>query len=111
MSIFAHLCRFVDWDFRSSGVHAGTFSIFIAFLPVLPGLIASSAVGVALAAPLSAAWISFVAWRIWRMLKAEGVKSDRKFDRTGKFALPPEYWASESITSARQRRRSKTKGR
>ena len=50
-------------------------------------------------------WTIFVSWRYVRYLKEISIKGDRKFDRVGKFDLPPEYADSESATAAKQRRK------
>ena len=52
------------------------------------------------------AWAIFVSWRYVRYLKEISIKSDRHFDRAGKYDLPPEYADSESATKARQRRKT-----
>ena len=52
------------------------------------------------------AWVFFVSWRYVRYLKEISIKSDRHFDRVGKYDLPPEYADSESATKARQQRKS-----
>ena len=51
------------------------------------------------------AWTIFTFWRYARYLKEVSIKSDRQFDRSGKYNLPPEYADSESATRARQRRK------
>ncbi|WP_093512414.1 hypothetical protein [Sphingopyxis sp. YR583] len=51
-------------------------------------------------------WALFVSWRYLRYLKEISIKSDRHFDRVGKYDLPPEYADTESATKARQRRKS-----
>lgn len=51
------------------------------------------------------AWTLFTVWRYLRYLKEISIKSDRHFDRVGKYDLPPEYADSESATKARQRRK------
>ena len=54
---------------------------------------------------LAAIWESFVAWRLWRGLRAGGTRGDREYDRKGKFKLSREYWTSESATAARRRKK------
>ena len=51
-------------------------------------------------------WAVFVSWRYVRYLKEISIRSDRHFDRVGKYDLPPEYADSESATKARQQRKS-----
>jgi hypothetical protein len=53
------------------------------------------------------AWSAFVWWRAWRIMSANAIRSDREFDREGKFKLPPEYWTSESATRAARRKRAR----
>lgn len=110
MDVFHRIRQFVDWDLsKTGGINAGMYSLTITFLPVLPFMIARSAMGIAMTAPLSVAWATFVAWRAWRLFKASGIRADREYDRKGKFNLPPEYRSTESVTKARRRSRSKTK--
>ena len=51
-----------------------------------------------------ALWIVFILVRGWRMLKAISLKDDRVYDRREKYLLAPEYYESESATSARHNR-------
>lgn len=55
--------------------------------------------------PLIVAWVFFAAWRATRLLRADIIKSDRDYDRRGKYLLPPEYAATESPLAASRRRR------
>lgn len=110
MGVFHRIRQFVDWDLsKTGGINTGTYSLIITFLPVLPFVIARSAMGIATTAPLSVAWAAFVGWRAWRLLKASRIRADREYDRKGKFNLPPEYRSTESVTKARRRSRSKNK--
>lgn len=45
---------------------------------------------------LAAAWVVFMVWRGVRLMRAASIRSARRFDRHGKYDLPPEYAASES---------------
>ena len=47
-------------------------------------------------------WYGFVGWRKYH---AVAMPADRRYDRKGKHAIPPEYAATESATVARERRR------
>lgn len=108
--VFARLCRFVDWDLRRfSGVHRGPCSLLIALVIAgLPALFldhpiqGNDVIVVAAFGAVAALWVGFVLWRVWRFLRAEAMKSDRIYDRSGKYQLPPEYAQTESATKAAQ---------
>lgn len=109
---FARLCRFVDWDLsRSSGVHTGSCSLLIALMIVgLPAFLldlpvhGNGVIVVAAFGAVAALWIGFVLLRGWRLLRAEAMKSDRAYDSSGKYQLPPEYAQTERATKAAQQR-------
>lgn len=50
-------------------------------------------------------WSGFIAWRWWVYMKVEATRSDRAYDRKGKFRLVREYWGTESATSAKARKK------
>ncbi len=50
-------------------------------------------------------WNIFAGWRLVRHLKEVSLRSDRHYDRVGKYDLPPEYADSESATKAKRRRK------
>ncbi|MDO7842840.1 hypothetical protein [Sphingomonas immobilis] len=56
-------------------------------------------------------WSAFALWRSVRQMKAGILRGDRYYDQRAKFALPPEYRDSESLTAARQRKRREAKRR
>ena len=51
------------------------------------------------------AWYGLVAWRFWRHMKEAAIKSDRHYDRIGKYDLPAEYAETESAAGAKRRRK------
>jgi hypothetical protein len=55
--------------------------------------------------PLWAIWTAFVLWRASRLMRAVTLRSDRLYDRGGKYLLPPEYAATESLTAIHRRAR------
>lgn len=110
MTLLARLRRFVDWDLgRSGGVRAGAWILLISGLPFVSLLVFERLAGhrsgtaIILASAVTAAWLGFVGWRGWRLLRASGARSDRDFDQRGKFRLPPEHQDSESVTKAQRR--------
>ncbi len=112
MRAYRRLCHFVDWDLSKTGyVRSGAWSIAIALavvtlpLPILRVPYEGGEVALlAVTAGLAVAWLSFVAWRGWRLIRAGSARSDHAYDCEGKFKLPPEYAASESATRAAHRR-------
>jgi len=54
----------------------------------------------AIASGMAIGWITFVAWRGIRMLKASAIQGDRNYDRAGKFKLASEYHETMSATAA-----------
>lgn len=67
--------------------------------------VSPDAPGFYIAFAIVAVWVIFIGWRGVRTVRALALKRDRKFDREGKFALPPEYGNTHSVTEARRRRR------
>jgi hypothetical protein len=55
--------------------------------------------------PFAILWLGFIAWRGWRLMKSSAMRSDRSFDRKGKFALADEYHNTESATATKLRKR------
>lgn len=108
-SLYLRLRRFVDHD-QATRVRPAT--PFLGILPIaLAGVIQSHLSTTAatwtwvIAVIIGSAWTVFAWWRGYRLFKAFGVRGDRQFDERDKFALAPEYHASESATKARQKRR------
>lgn len=54
-------------------------------------------------------WGLLVHWRGWLAFRRFARDSDRRYDRKGKFNLPPEYYSTESATAAGERKRRKRK--
>lgn len=95
--------RLVDYDLANN---RRPFSL----LGVLPGvailaIAGGSWLGWLVGLGLAVVWLSFIGWRSWRLMKTAALRGDRAYDRIGKFALPSEYAATESATSARRRLR------
>lgn len=118
--IFTRLRRWIDRDMSSRGSIRGgdNFSLIIGCFVVGGGLwiahrshdwrgAAAAAAAAALIISLGLVWLSFVAWRMWRMVRASVMQTDRQYDHSTKNELPPEYASSESATTASQRRRER----
>ena len=113
MSAFHRLCRFIDRDLSKTGyIRSGGWSLSIAMLILSMPLLAftspyrgAAAWAVAAAVSLCLIWLGFVAWRGVRIMRATSRKSDRRYDREGKFLLAPEYHGSDSATGAARRKR------
>lgn len=58
-------------------------------------------VSIAIGAP----WLAFVTWRMTRVMRARNLKSARYFERSGRYALPPEYSEAEDVQLAKRRAR------
>lgn len=107
--IYLRIRRMVDYDIEENQRPA---SLVLGFVPLIvagmAGVEAASVSGGALwfvLLTICLVWTSFVLWRAYRMSRAWILRSDRDYDRRGKFLLSREYWQSESATSARRRRR------
>ena len=114
MKLIANLHRFIAWDFKGGPPSATRASYVIAVLIALSPMSilerpyeGSDIVIFSITTMLSLSWLGFVAWRLFRITKAESISADRQYDRHGKFELPPEYSATESATSASRRKRRK----
>lgn len=107
------LRRFVDRDLRRKPITtAGNLTLLIGGLPWLALIATNERQGLAtLSAPMIAAiafdliWFSYVGLRASSLLRQAAARGDRVYDRKGKYALPPEYSDTESVTKARRRRR------
>jgi hypothetical protein len=89
-------------------------SFVIAILPVLPGFyLLREFEGIAVLAGWSLILLSFAAeifviWRASRLARATFRRSGRMYERSGRYALPPEYADSEDAYLASRRRRKTT---
>ena len=114
MKMLALLCRFVDWDLsRKPVTTAGNLTILLGILPWFLLLTIRDAAKQHVSTPLlvttislDVIWFAFVATRAWRLFRVSAERSDRLYDRSGKYALPPEYAETESATSARRKPKS-----
>jgi len=113
MKRYTRLRRFVDWDLsKTGGVRAGDYTLMIGMAVIgfpLPFLsqpyrgVETVIISIALGACF--AWFAFVGWRASRLCRASGIRSDRRYDRAGKFELSAEYASTESATQAARRRK------
>ncbi len=108
MSAFARLCDWVDscWDGRRNYrllllPNFVTIAAWMALIPRGNGMIEGGFWS------LQVAWVAFVAWRWWVVMKQAAIEQDRKYDRAGKFRLAREYWSTESATAALNRKKKK----
>ncbi|EQB15612.1 hypothetical protein [Sphingobium lactosutens] len=110
MSAFARICSWVDscWDGKRNYrllliPNFATIAIWMTLFSrgnvVAEGVFWSA----------QAAWVAFVGWRWWVVMKRASIEQDRKYDRVGKFRLAREYWNTESATAALDRKK-KTHG-
>ena len=107
MSLYRAIRRFVDWDL-SHGPRLGQdgrlvgfgepkpgISLLLAILPIVgaafAGTINDAPVLWSTALAIVAIWLSFVAWRAARLMKARAYKSGRYYERRGRYYLPSEY--------------------
>ncbi len=109
--IYLRLRRLVDYDLVEN---YRPISPILGLVPIGGMVVADTAVsglaaafGWLVATSVGAVWTGFVLWRVARLSKAAAMRGDRGYDQRTKFALPPEYEATESATAAAQRRRSK----
>jgi hypothetical protein len=110
MKLYSTLRRLVDWDLNQHH-RPGSLSLLLGMLPWL-GIVPISRwldrsleQGlIVIATVLTAVWLLFVVWRGWRLLRASILKSDRAYDRKGRFMLPPEYKRTISATGAKRQR-------
>ena len=108
-SLYLRIRRFVD---RDQSTRARPATPVLGILPLASaGLIQTHLSDLAatwtwgIAVVISVAWTAFAWWRGYRLLKAVGVRGDREYDETNKFALAAEYHNSESATKAKQKRK------
>ena len=112
MKSYMRLRKFVDWDLSKTGaIRSGAASLLIAmaiasapFIVVERPFATKALTAICLAFAASLAWLAFVAWRSYRLLRTQAIKGDRKFDLRDKHRLPEEYASTESATKARVRR-------
>jgi hypothetical protein len=112
MKPYMRLRKFVDWDLSKTGaIRSGAATLLIAmaiasapFIVVEQPFSANAWAAICLAFAASLAWLAFVAWRGYRLLRAHAIKGDRKFDLRDKHRLHEEYASTESATKARVRR-------
>lgn len=101
--------KFVDWDLSKTGaIRSGAASLLIAmaiastpFIVVVRPFSTSALAAICIAFTASFVWLTFVAWRGYRLLRIEAIKGDREFDLRDKHLLPEEYASTESATKAR----------
>ncbi len=113
MSAKSLLWRFVDWDLaRGTIASAGNASLLIGMSPWLAIFLIQQQAGkptltapAVLAIAFDVAWFAFVGWRGWRLFRQSALRGDRRYDRSGKYLLPPEYADTESATRARGRKK------
>ena len=109
LSGYLQVRRWVDRDLSNNRLRSlamsATFLPILAIVliaPVLPGPL--KVIGWIAAVGAGSSWGAFVIWRGFKLTKAAIIRGDRAYDRTGKFALPPEYRDTESATRALKRR-------
>lgn len=102
--------RFVDRDLKRSPIRS--ISPFLGFPPLIGAELIVKSLNTPAATlvwsasiAFSFAWTGFVVWRAFRLLKADGIKGDRRFDQKTKYELSAEYWTSESASQATRRSR------
>ena len=103
---YIRLRRMVDYDLANN---RRPLTPLLSLLPVVliqVILQQQSSIAWFLTATAGFVWLAFVGWRATRLFKAFTLKSDRQYDQTGKFTLPPEYAATESATKAHRRRKN-----
>jgi hypothetical protein len=88
---------------------AGSLSLLVVMLPWLAIMFQRKADETTstslwiLVLALDVVWFAFVGWRACRLVRQFVKQRDRLYDRSEKYALPPEYVDTESATKARRR--------
>ena len=108
-SLYLRVRRWVDRQFHPAGdPKALVFPPMpFALLALMIGgwRVGPAAPGVYAAIGIYLAWSIFVGWRWVRMMRTIALRRDRRFDREGRFELPPEYRDTHSATKARSEQR------
>jgi len=114
MTLASALGTIVKWMDRDIRAYPKTISHMLGLIPsVFMGITNSNlrgplaAIGWTVSITFGVVWTALVVWRFAAHAKREAIKSDRAFDRKGKFLLSPEYHDSESETAANRRKRLK----
>ncbi len=104
MRMYFRTRDFVDRTFRSLNWYASSLP---GALPLFPSMFFDNSTVWAVAWIWFLLWEGFVFWRWWVYMKVEAERSDRAYDRKGKFRLSREYWDTESATASRARKAKK----
>ncbi len=111
MGIRSTICRLVDWDIAQP--KPGRLALLIGIAPwIALSLLNGQSEKASISAFYSAIifdvfWFGFTGWRGWLIFRRTAIREDRRYDRIGKYLLPPEYANTESATKARERARLK----
>lgn len=108
MNVPRRVRQLVDSDLRRQQTLGGSGSLVLiigCLLAVPPLVVLPEPWGKIGAAAAAILWFGFVGWRALRLLKAEGIRGDRAYDRTLRPMLSKEYQSTESATATRQRKR------
>ncbi|HST91375.1 MAG TPA: hypothetical protein VLJ13_04175 [Brevundimonas sp.] len=105
-AIYVVVRRWVDARFSSDETRQGDLVVLPVVILVLPLWFAGSMpILAACGVVIALAWLWFVSWRAWRLIRTASIKDARDYDRRGKFLIPPEYATSESHFAHHRRKR------
>lgn len=103
--------RVRGWVDRDLASHMRPASLFLPFVLIVPTLwMREGAYGSVFPTiwpavlVSSACWTVFVLWRALRLMRAVGLRGDRRFDRITKFTLDRDQQRAESVLAARRRK-------
>jgi hypothetical protein len=105
VNVYDRTCRLVDQALRGTNWRA------LPLPGMLPMLVAPYFDSTALWVSAWAwflLWSAFVRWRWWLHMRCVSKRADRAYDRQGKYRLSRDYYDSESATSAKARKKSRS---